>query len=73
MQDVHLATSELAAAPLEATPTAVLRSVSVPAASCASSVTAPMTSCTTSAQQNQKGSSNSIFEICRYAEEKVVA
>uniref|UniRef100_A0A672ST01 HAT C-terminal dimerisation domain-containing protein n=1 Tax=Sinocyclocheilus grahami TaxID=75366 RepID=A0A672ST01_SINGR len=47
MQDVHLATSELAAAP-EATSTSVLRSVSVPTASCASSVT-PMTPRTASA------------------------
>ncbi len=49
MQDVHLATSELAAAPFEATSTSVLRSVSVPTASCSSSVTPPMTLRTTSA------------------------
>ncbi len=89
MQDVHLATSELAAAPLEATSTSVLRSVSVPTASSASSVTPPMTPHTASAtsrggiwedfdiqvisaQQQQLGSSDSIIEMRRYAEEKVV-
>ncbi len=89
MQDVHLATSELAAAPLEATSRSVLRSVSVPTASCASSVTPPMTPHTASAtskggiwedfdiqvisaQQQQSGSSDSIIEMRRYAEKKVV-
>ncbi len=43
MQHVHLATSGLAAAPLAATLISVLRSVSVPTAKCASSVTHPIT------------------------------
>ncbi|XP_067305981.1 E3 SUMO-protein ligase ZBED1-like [Pseudorasbora parva] len=87
MQDVRLATSDLAAAPPEATSTSFPGSVSGPTASCASSVTPPLTPRTASATaggiwedfdsqvlsaQQQSGSSGSIIEMRRYAEEKVI-